>query len=332
MVLALMLAAIFAPSNSIISKSIIINAPVQKVFPQLIRVKSWKKWDPWFSKDSTQRRTYFGNLSDANSGLRWTSNYLRLREGTLFIDSFLLNSTIDFSLEVKNDILNSRGIGSFNLIEDENNTSVTWKLESNLLYPKKILNYFFENLLEKDLEIGLGRLKYYVESGSYAVEEKAKDEIQITTEFDVNYAILKAKNITPNGLDGFFLSAYKTLYGYTQTNGLSAKGPARALFYSWSNDISKKKVAAAIPISNILEETGDSVAIEVGKGFLTESNISYYHRGKYSLNKSSHLALSNWVKDNNKEIVYPIVEEYIVGPSQTEDSNKFETKIIYHIQ
>lgn len=57
-----------------------------------------------------------------------------------------------------------------------------------------------------------------------------------------------------------------------------------------------------------------------------------YHVGKYSEIMQSHVALIQWIHQNNYEITGSVSEEFIISPLDTNDENDHVTKIIMPIE
>ena len=78
-----LLAALFAPGTKTIERSITIDAHKNKVFNQVANFENWMKWDPWFAKDINQSRTYKGTLGEDGYGYSWKSSNKDVSEGSM---------------------------------------------------------------------------------------------------------------------------------------------------------------------------------------------------------------------------------------------------------
>lgn len=325
-----LLAALFAPGSKTIERSISIDASKNKVFNLVANFENWTKWDPWYTKDTNQIRTYKGTVGDEIYGYSWKSNNKDVGEGSINMLAIEGTDKLNYELIFNNGNSEEKAGGSFVLEEREGKTKVTWSMISEMSYPMKIMNYFMEGWIGPDFEKGLEQLKFYLENTAESELSLNSTGVQIITEQGINYAIVKSENLPMSEMKNFFTSSYTQIYGYIQTNGLAPKGPSRALFFDWDEENGRTTLAAAVPISDLLLEEGIATQIEVGEAQVKSQSIEYVQSGGYSASQKSHIALSNWLEENEKELALPVIEEYIKGPNETQDSNQYKTKIIYY--
>ncbi|MBT8326212.1 MAG: SRPBCC family protein [Bacteroidia bacterium] len=329
LLVAALLAALFAPGSKTIERSIIIGGSKDKIFSQVANFENWTKWDPWYTKDTNQTRTYKGTLGDDGYGYTWKSSNKDVGEGRMQMVSVEGKEKLNYQLVFKNRNSEEKAEGSFSFEERDSKTKVSWSMVSKMPYPMKIMNYFMEGWIGPDFEKGLENLKFYIENSADQDLNIESMGIQIITEQGVNYAIVKSDNLEMTKMANFFATSYPQIYGYIQTNGLAPKGPSRVFYYNWDEDNKTTTLAAAVPISELLIEESYDVELESGKAQVKPQSIEYILKGGYSGLKNSHNALDKWLETNNKEMESPVIEEYIKGPNDTQDTSEFETKIIY---
>jgi effector-binding domain-containing protein len=324
---AVLLAAIFAPGTKVVERTISINAPKAAVFNQISNFENWKNWDPWFKLDTVQKRTYTGKLGDKDYGYSWISQNDNVDQGSIKMISFEEKERLDYRLIFGEGGESDATNGYFKLEEIDGITSVKWGFVSKKGYPTKIINYFMERFIAPDFEKGLANLKAYTEANPGVPAEHKM--VEIVSEHGINYAVVKAENLSFTEMDSFFKGAYPEIYGYLQTNGLVPKGPSRALYYTWDTLTKTTTLAAAVPISDVLAEETESLILPIGRVNISSNSISYLQKGSYTQAKNNHDALSAWILLNGKEIVAPTIEEYIKSFRDTPDTTALETKIIY---
>ena len=327
----LLLAAIFAPGTKIIERSVEINAPQAAVFNQIAHFENWENWDPWFKLDTTQNRSYTGKWGDKEYGYSWSSKNDNVGKGSIMALGFNEQDRMDYHLSFDDGGGGNEADGYFTLNELDGVTRVTWVLVSKRSYPMKIFNYFLEKFIAPDFEKGLANLKAYAESNPNATNEVGNN-VEIVSEHGVNYAVVKSENVSFNALDSFFRVSYQPIYDYLRDNGLQPKGAARALYYVWDEANSSRSVAAAVPISEIVSEEIENVQLAIGGAEVSANSITYLQKGGYNQLEFNHNTLRDWVDGNGKKIVYPIMEEYRIGPRDTQDSLKYQTRIIYYFK
>ena len=322
----MLVAAAFAPAKKEIIRTIEIEAPAKDVYLQVANFKKWEKWDPWMAKDTTQQRNYKGAFGSEDHSYSWVSDNKDV--GTGHIEAAGSTPYSKFSYRLFFDEMKPAD-GYFSIVEEGTTTTVSWVMISEHSYPIKFLNYFMESMIAPDFEAGLKNLKEYLEN-EVQPQDNDVDGVQIATEYGVNYAMIKEKVLPMAAMDSFFGSAYKKLYRFIQTNGLAAKGTPKGFYYVWDEANGTTDLAVAVPISESLTEQYSEIEIETGKAKLANDHIVTRADGGYSSSYKAHMALERWVEENRKSIKMPVVEEYLVGPKETADTNAYRTQISYY--
>ena len=323
-----LIAALFAPSEKSVERSITIDAPAEKIFPAIANFESWQNWDPWFQRDTTQERTYNGSLGEEGYSYTWKSDNDQVGKGKMAMTSYEENVSTMSHITMGEEGKSMEMDAGFKLEADGEGTKVTWSMTSKLGFPWKIMHYMTEKWVGPDYEKGLANLKAYVEN---MPEETNNMSVEMVTEFGVNYAITKA--VVPfSEMESFFGSAYGAIYGYLGSNGVEPKGTAMALYYTWDTVNQESELAAAVPISDPIVEETKPTTIAVGEAALGSNFIQYTMKGDYNQSMDVHNALGAWMAENDKEWDGPVIEEYLKGPSTETDPANYVTKITYHFK
>lgn len=138
-------------------KSIMINAPAEKVYAQINSSKAINQWNPWMKLDPNLKLQYSGNAGQIGDKYCWTGND-KVGEGCQEITALVPNqkqSTIMTfkkpfeSVATSNILLSSQG----------NQTKVTWTMDCELEYPKNLMKLFMDGQMDKSYSEGLAKLK-----------------------------------------------------------------------------------------------------------------------------------------------------------------------------
>lgn len=329
---AALLAAAFAPAEKEIQRSITIDSPSNQVYGQIVEFRNWKNWDAWHNRDTTQERTYTGKPGEKEQSYTWESENENVGNGRMKMLASKENERLNYRFYFDNGGgAEDSAQGSFILTELEGSTKVEWTMISTMGYPWKIFNYFIESMVGPDFEEGLSNMKKYVENEMPDLKGIERElNVETFTEYGVNYVGIKVEELSMSDMTTFFEDGYKKIYSYLASNELEPKGPSRGLYYLWDEENSITTVAAAVPISDLLTQEYSKVTLGKDSAFLTSNHIQATSFGGYSDNYKTHTSLYQWLEANGKEMKYPLVEEYTVGPLQTADTSQFETKIIYY--
>ncbi|MGB0849635.1 MAG: SRPBCC family protein [Bacteroidia bacterium] len=330
MLCAALLAAVFSPSEKIVERRISIDSPSETIYKELSDVKQWKYWDAWYSMDTLQVREYFGTKGDSRYGFTYASENPDVGSGRTDVLEMKDNERIDVRYTFNNGFGESSADGYMILDENEVYTDVTFGLVSNRSYPASLLNLFIEKWVGSDFDTGLENLKSQVESKLVQASIESEREVVIAEQFGLKYALVRVDDLPMSDMAEFFETSYTRIYNYLQTNGHTPTGPARGLYYDWDEENGQTTAAAAVPISEMQSVDMDSIRVDSLDMLVGADRIEATIVGGNTVSYSGHIALSQWIDANDKTLIMPVVEEYIVGPLMSTDTSAYITRIIYH--
>src|ERR1035437_7430219 len=72
---AVLILGVIEPTDIIVTRSVMIKAPKEAVFDQMVLFKNWTNWSPWYKMDSTNMKmTYSGTDGQPGSGYTWVGS------------------------------------------------------------------------------------------------------------------------------------------------------------------------------------------------------------------------------------------------------------------
>jgi hypothetical protein len=160
--LALLFIGVVLPAKTKISRSIVVKAPIESVYNEVVELKNWPKWDPWSKKDPSMQIEYSSPSAGKGAFYKWKGNE-KVGEGTLSITDCKPNESIDiilaFGMEEDSKV-------NFTFTPKEEGVEVQWSIEIGEI-KNKWTNFFLGGykyvLLNKlvgiDFEEGLSDLK-----------------------------------------------------------------------------------------------------------------------------------------------------------------------------
>jgi uncharacterized protein YndB with AHSA1/START domain len=149
------------PSDYRAERSLVIDAPAEKIFPLLNDLSQWHRWAVWFARDPGLEI----NRSDPPRGVgafqKWNGEQGR---GELTITESENNRRLVYSLFFPE--FGARTTGSFQLIPGNEGTRVVWANEGNAgdLVISGYFALFMDSMMGPDLLGGLRNLKRTVEA------------------------------------------------------------------------------------------------------------------------------------------------------------------------
>jgi uncharacterized protein YndB with AHSA1/START domain len=154
----ILLYAATKPDSFRVQRTVLINAPSDKVFPLINDMKAWTAWSPYEKKDPAMKRTYGAVTAGKGATYAWDGDK-NVGQGSMeivessprkivlkldFLKPFEAHNTGEFVLEPKGD-----------------STSVTWAIYGPSPYMSKVVGTFMniDDMIGRDFEKGLADLK-----------------------------------------------------------------------------------------------------------------------------------------------------------------------------
>ncbi len=163
-IVLLLILGLFLKKEYTASRSIVINAPIRKVFDFIKLVENQDKFNKWLIQmsDSDMKKELKG--TDGTVGFIYAWSGKKAGEGekeiTKIIDYELFETEIRFVRPMKTVSYASMITESIS----ENQTKVTWTNLGSMKYPFNILLLIFEGSFAKDMDISLNNLKNILKS------------------------------------------------------------------------------------------------------------------------------------------------------------------------
>lgn len=152
------------PSEWKVSRSLVIEAPVDAIYAQVSNLRNWQNWSPWTKeKDPTQEYAYEGPESGVGAKWLWTSQ--NMGTGWLEIQKADPAQGIAYELFIDMGNMQSTIHGDMVFQIADGKVEITWSDSgssgNNLL--KRWMSLLMDGMLGGELEQGLAKLKMIVE-------------------------------------------------------------------------------------------------------------------------------------------------------------------------
>lgn len=256
-----------------VSRSIGIEAPLEKVRDVVADYHQWPTWSPWLCCEPDTSLNYHGTPGEIGHGYDWDGNVIgagklqivekddqRLKMDLTFLKPFKSQADVTFKF---------RAIG-------DAQTEVTWQLDSKLPFFMFFMVKFMKNMIGMDYERGLRMLKEYVETGH------VQSNCQLVGIVDVpesNYVGVKESC----GVDQMEDSMGKTIpaaAAVAKDNGLEICGPPGAIYHKFDIKNQHCEYSAVMQVKSPAEIAG-AVSGKLGgcKALKVIHTGSYRHLG-----------------------------------------------------
>lgn len=305
---------IATPATMTVVESTTINAPKNVVWNQMVDLENQQNWSPWKEMDPTVKTTITGPAGQVGQKSAWTSesNVGDMTISTVEGDSMRYDMHFVKPFE-------GYAVGWVTVSGEDGAVVATNGYSGETSFWMRGMNALFgRRMMEKMLERGLELLKEYVESGkaevpgpNYVIEEYTFPATSFATVH---------KTVKIAEMDQFFEPAYREV---ATAAGSQVQGNKHTITYRWDEANGEAEVAAGYPVSGPVKGM-TMVDLPEVKGYKLAMV------GSYSMEnfKNAHTALYKHAAE--KGLTEPlIIEEYVIGPEQETDSNKWVTHIYY---
>jgi uncharacterized protein YndB with AHSA1/START domain len=150
------------PAQAVVTRSIEIAAPPDKVFAIVGDLRRFNEFSPWADLDPNIKYTFEGPESGVGQKMNWTSDNADVGSGSQTITKYeppnFLETQLDFGMRGK-------PVASFDLVPSTSGTKATWTFKADLEgIPAKWFGLMFDRWIGADYEKGLFKLKTVAEA------------------------------------------------------------------------------------------------------------------------------------------------------------------------
>ena len=160
LIVTVLIAAIFIPKEYQVARSVSIDAPQGVVMDQVKSLKKMNEWSPFTEQDPNMQITYSGPEGQVGSSSAWKSK--EMGEGSQTITK-LTDDRVETQLNFK-EPMEGEATSYFQTAMEGKMVKATWGMEGRNPYPFNIMCLFMDNMVGKDYEKGLAKLKARCES------------------------------------------------------------------------------------------------------------------------------------------------------------------------
>jgi len=143
-------------------KSMVINAPKDKVWVQVSSMKGFNQWNPWMKLDKNMTVTYSGNAGEVGDKYCWDSKKDEAGAGCQEITAIVPGEKQTTKMIFKRPF-EGDATSDLVLTAEGNATKVTWSMDTKQESWMKIMRPMMDYNMGKSYEEGLQNLKKLVE-------------------------------------------------------------------------------------------------------------------------------------------------------------------------
>jgi effector-binding domain-containing protein len=321
LVVGYLVICLVAPSETKVEKSIVINAPKEVVWDQMVHFGKWENWSPWTEMDTAMVVTLGGEDGTKGSTYHWVGE--KSGEGHITntgVEGGKMTYHMDFIKPFKSQ---SEG---FVMVEDAENgqTKATWSYTGQNSFMWRGMMMMMKGSMAKSFDQGLEKLKTYAEANP-KMSGSALPAYQVTeTNFPGgNYAGIR-KTIGFQDFSSFMEKSFETL---GKSAGDRINGNPAAIVYKWDEKNSQTDVMAVFSVSE-----GGPIKDATMTKLPAEKAYMVVYTGPYNEGEmGAHEAMGKYLAEHKLEQKL-VVEDYIKNPGNEKDPNKYVTNIYYFVK
>lgn len=165
--------AAMKPDTFSYQRSLVMNAPQEKIYDLLIDYHNWNRWSPYEKKDPNMKRTFSGAESGVGAKYAWSGND-EVGEGHMEIVRAKKPVSINIGLHFTKPFQGDNEV-IFSILPHGKQTEVTWSMTGSNPFMCKLMGTFMdiEKMCCDDFTQGLTTLKNEVEK-----DQSTEPEIQ----------------------------------------------------------------------------------------------------------------------------------------------------------
>ncbi len=150
------------PREIEVSRSVVVNAPAEKIFPHINDLRKNGAWSPWAKIDPKTTYAYTGPEQGVGQQVTWSSTHRDVGSGTQKIVESVANRRVAMDLDF-GDMGTAKA--DFQLKAEGNGTRVTWNFETDAGNNPMMrwMGLMMDTWIGNKYEEGLGNLKTIAE-------------------------------------------------------------------------------------------------------------------------------------------------------------------------
>jgi effector-binding domain-containing protein len=309
---------IFGPKTFETSKSKMMGASPETIYPLVSDFNAGTKWSPWQKKDPNMKLNIEGEPGTVGHKMSWESE--SQGSGQQWITELVPNSSVTTSLQINGwDGLNT---AMFKLEPKGDSTLVTWSMDGGnlpFIFRGVMVLMGGGNALDEDYETGLMGIKSIAES----MPKQAALQIEEITIADQWYVGKRAVMSLSKLDSSYFSSTYGALMAAL---GDKIAGMPTSISHSFNREKSEIDLEVALPVAAETKVEGfTSTMIPGGKA------LKYVYVGPYEGTEQAWGQLMSQVSASNK-IRYSPYEVYANDPEEVKDPSKYITWMIIPVE
>lgn len=302
-----------------VSRSTVVNAPVEKLFNTLNDFNTWTSWSPWLIMDPNAKV----DVRDDNKYYSWEGP--RTGSGNMAITTEVENQSIDYDLTFLKPWKSTAKV-KFELKPKDGSTEVRWLMDSSMPFFLFFMKKMMEAFIGMDYDRGLSMLKDYVEDGEV---HSSLDFKGANTFGGCNYVGIKT-DCSMSDLGPSMKGDFDKLWGYMGGHQEAIAGAPFSIYHKWDPVKGQVSYTSGVPVSS----TPDGLPGDMITGSIPSTQVyTIGHTGPYLHLGNAWSTLYNMQRSKEFKVnksIHPF-ETYENNPMEVPE-NELRTEVHFPIK
>lgn len=316
----LVIVGFFMPSEIIVERSRVIDAPIEMIYDQVNNLHLWEKWSPWHKIDPNMQITYTNSGVGKDASYSWTSDHKSVGNGMLTITDAkpfeFIETVMDFGEK-------GSGTANFKFSPVEGGIEVSWDMHSDI--GKKPFIRLMGVIMKKSIRDAYDRGLDDIDTQCQYLKSTDWFYVKIKTKPGWKYYGISNKKTTLETMQPTMEEFYGKLYKQLGKAQITPDGSAFAAYYSWGDEF---VMECGVPVD---DNTTKLKGIEA-KEMPEQTYAALKLTGNYDRLENAHAYLMQWLETYELELAGPVIEKYKVGPESTTNPDEWVTYILYPVK
>ena len=215
---------LLANGDLIVSESVVIDAPVDKVFSYILNLRNWKEWNSWIRYEQNAPLKYSDDVSIEGGYYSWDGKVIG--SGKLTHHKIVTNERIEQKIQFFKPFKSSSDI-SWVFEEENGKIKVTWGMNGKLPFFLKPMLGKMKESLSRDYKMGLLYLAQMLDAKAPKMQLDFVGEIQ----FDGGTALCKADKGSIAYIQKTMGKGFENLLRYCKDNEIVLTGYPLSVYH-----------------------------------------------------------------------------------------------------
>jgi len=298
-ILLALIVSIFLPSRVEVKRELVINAPAENVYEQIINFKNWPRWSAFVRADSTLKPVYSGADQGVGASYSWTAE--EMGDGKIDIREAAFNDSIRMAMYFQESKEPAWGIYRFK--KEGEGVKVTMVMIADMPFYMRLMGLMMKGMVGEKYDESLKNLKTIAEEGP----KKKEYEVIETTQLEQHYLGLR-DTASPATVGAKYQQNFPALFEAAMKSGSMPVGPPFSFVHSQSDTLFD--LEWAVPVAKAPAASGNFKPGVLKGGKV--ARVEYY--GPYEETGNAYGSIMEWAAKNGKKISGSPWEVYITDP------------------